>query len=100
MSGRDWDGKTYDRISGPMQDMAGPVLDRLDLRGDETVVDAGCGSGRVTEQLLARLPRGRVIAVDASEKMLAAARERVSADRVTFLHQDLAALDLGQGEQA
>jgi trans-aconitate 2-methyltransferase len=100
MSGRDWDGQTYDRISGPMQDMAGPVLDRLELRGDETVVDAGCGSGRVTEQLLERLPRGRVIAVDASEKMLDAARRRVGSDRVTYLHQDLAALDLGEDERA
>lgn len=93
---REWDGRTYDRISGPMQDMAGPVLERLRLRGGETVVDAGCGSGRVTEQLLERLPRGRVIAVDASEDMLAAARERVGDERVTFLHQDLAALDLGE----
>jgi trans-aconitate 2-methyltransferase len=96
MSARDWDGKTYDRIAGPMQDMAGPVLDRLVLRGDETVVDAGCGSGRVTEQLLERLPRGRVIAVDASAAMLEAARGRVGSDRATFLHQDLAALDLGE----
>ena len=96
MTGRDWDGKTYDRISGPMQDMAGPVLDRLELRGDETVVDAGCGSGRVTEQLLERLPHGHVIAVDASADMLAAARQRVGEERVTFLQQDLAALDLGE----
>jgi trans-aconitate 2-methyltransferase len=92
---REWDGKTYDRISGPMQDMAGPVLDRLVLRGDETVVDAGCGSGRVTEQLLEKLPDGHVIAVDASAAMLAAARARVGEERVTFLQQDLAALDLG-----
>jgi len=91
---RAWDGRTYDRIAGPMQDMAGPVLDRLELRGDETVVDAGCGSGRVTEQLLERLPRGRVIAVDASEEMLAAARARCGSDRVEYLRQDLAALDL------
>ena len=56
MTGREWDGKTYDRISGPMENMALPVLGRLELRGDETVIDAGCGSGRVTEQLLARLP--------------------------------------------
>jgi trans-aconitate 2-methyltransferase len=92
---REWDGKTYDRISGPMQDMAGPVLDRLVLRGDETVVDAGCGSGRVTEQLLEKLPDGHVIAVDASAAMLDAARARVGEERVTFLQQDLAALDLG-----
>jgi trans-aconitate 2-methyltransferase len=97
---REWDGKTYDRISGPMQDMAGPVLERLALHGDETVIDAGCGSGRVTEQLLERLPDGHVIAVDASTDMLAAAQARVGTERVTFLHQDLAALDLGEDRHA
>ena len=91
---RDWDGRTYDRISGPMQDMAGPVLARLPLNGDETVVDAGCGSGRVTEQLRDRLPRGRVIAVDASAAMLEAARERCGDDRVEYVQADLTELAL------
>jgi trans-aconitate 2-methyltransferase len=97
---RDWDGRTYDRISGPMQDMAGPVLDRLELRGDETVIDAGCGSGRVTEQLLERLPHGRVIAVDASAAMLDAARARVGEERTTFVQSDLASLILDEPADA
>jgi trans-aconitate 2-methyltransferase len=54
------------------------VLDRLPLRGDETVLDAGCGSGCVTERLMERLPHGRVIALDASPSMVAAARERLA----------------------
>jgi trans-aconitate 2-methyltransferase len=74
---REWDGQTYDRISGPMQALGQVVLDRLPLRGDETVLDAGCGSGRITEALIERLPRGRVIGVDVSESMVAAARERL-----------------------
>lgn len=74
---REWDGKAYDRISGPMQALGQAVLDRLELAGDETVLDAGCGSGRLTQALIERLPRGRVIAVDASESMVAAARERL-----------------------
>ena len=60
----------------------GPAARRLgrqragsaELRGDEVVLDAGCGSGRVTAQLLERLPRGRVIAADNSPAMLAEAR--------------------------
>ena len=74
-----WDGASYDRVSGPQAAMGLGVLERLALAGDETVLDAGCGSGRVTEALVQRLPRGRVIAIDASESMAAAARERLAA---------------------
>src|SRR5436305_334515 len=71
-----WDAKTYDAVSDPQVEMARPVLERLPLTGDETVLDAGCGSGRVTELLLDRLPRGRVIAVDADAAMVAPACAR------------------------
>jgi trans-aconitate 2-methyltransferase len=74
---RTWDGQSYDRISGPMEALGLAVLERLELRGDETVLDAGCGSGRITQALIERLPRGRVIAVDASQSMVDAARERL-----------------------
>lgn len=67
------------------------MLDRLDLRGDETVPDAGCGSGRVTEALVERLPDGHVVAFDGSPSMIDRARERLGrfGDRVTFLVGDL-----------
>ena len=93
---RDWDGGSYDRISAPMLAMGLDVLDRLHLRGDEVVLDAGCGSGRVTEALLARVPHGRVIAVDGSASMIAAARERLGAHaNLELVHADLMHLDLG-----
>jgi trans-aconitate 2-methyltransferase len=67
------------------------VLERLPLDGGETVLDAGCGSGRVTEQLLERLPHGRVVATDAAPSMLAEARTRLErfGDRVEFVECDL-----------
>src|SRR5690349_4717963 len=68
---RDWDAATYDRVSDAHARWGATVLDRLTLRGDECVLDAGCGSGRVTEQLLSRLPHGQVVALDASPTMLA-----------------------------
>jgi trans-aconitate 2-methyltransferase len=88
---RDWDGATYDRIADPMARWGANVLDRLELVGDETVLDAGCGSGRVTELLAERLPRGRVIALDGSLSMVAAARGRLAAfgDRVSYVVADL-----------
>jgi trans-aconitate 2-methyltransferase len=96
---RTWDGSSYDRISGPMEALGLAVLARLELRGDETVLDAGCGSGRVTEALIGRLPEGRAIAVDASASMVAAARERLpGADvrRLDLLELDLPSLGLSE----
>jgi trans-aconitate 2-methyltransferase len=92
---REWNASVYDRVSGPQVAMAGPVLDRLELRGDETVLDAGCGSGRVTEMLLERLPEGRVIAVDASPTMIEHARAAL-AGRATVLQADLLELELDE----
>jgi len=90
---RDWDAASYDRVSGPQVAFAGPVLDRLELRGDETVLDAGCGSGRVTQLLLDRLPDGHVIAVDAAPSMVDLAREALG-DRAEVHRSELTALDL------
>jgi trans-aconitate 2-methyltransferase len=82
---RDWDAATYHRVSDPQVAMAREVLERMELRGDETVLDAGCGSGRVTLMLLERLPRGDVIAVDAAPSMAEQARATLPEDRVTVM---------------
>jgi trans-aconitate 2-methyltransferase len=90
---RDWDARTYDRVADPMTRWGSTVLDRLPLRGDERVLDAGCGSGRVTEQLAERLPDGHVIALDGSPSMIGAARERLApfGDRIEYVVADLGA---------
>jgi trans-aconitate 2-methyltransferase len=93
---RDWDASTYDRVSTPQQQWAEAVIDRLRLRGDETVLDAGCGTGRVTQLLLDRLPRGRVIAVDGSAAMVAEARELLDPARAEVQQADLTELELGE----
>jgi trans-aconitate 2-methyltransferase len=88
---RDWDARTYDRVSEPQVRWGTAVLDRLPLDGDERVLDAGCGSGRVTELLADRLPRGRVIALDGSPSMIDAARDRLARfdPRIDYLVADL-----------
>ena len=53
---REWDAETYDAVSDPQFEWGMEVLERLELRGDEVAVDAGCGSGRVTAELAERLP--------------------------------------------
>ena len=92
---RDWDAATYERLAGPITAMGADVIDRLVLRGDETVLDAGCGTGNVTRVLLERLPHGHVIAVDAAPSMVEQARELLPAD-VDVRQADLLELDLGE----
>ncbi len=90
---REWDAETYDAISDPQFSWGMEVLERLELRGDEDAIDAGCGSGRVSEQLLGRLPNGSLLAVDASEAMVRKARERLG-ERASYLVTDLAELQV------
>ena len=92
---RDWDASTYDRVSTPQVEWAKPVLERLALGGHERVLDAGCGSGRVTELVIASVPRGRVVAVDSAPAMVAKAREALG-DRAEIHLQDLAELRLNE----
>jgi trans-aconitate 2-methyltransferase len=96
---REWDASTYDRVSDVQEDWSRGVLERLELKGDETVLDAGCGSGRVTKILLERLPEGRVIGVDASQSMIEAARKALPA-RTEFIVSDLLDLELDQAVDA
>ncbi len=97
---REWDSSQYHQLSDPQFQWGLKVLERLDLRGDETVLDAGCGTGRVTAELARRLPQGQVIASDVSENMLRSAREYLEpqfGERVSFLHADMTDLPL-EGE--
>lgn len=95
----EWDAASYHRLSAPQFSWGRLVLERLSLRGDETVMDAGCGTGRLTAMLLERLPRGRVAAVDLSQNMLEEARAHLGprfGGQVRFVRADLAGLPFGE----
>ena len=72
---REWNSSEYHRLSQPQVSWGKKVLSRLRLHGDELLLDAGCGTGRLTAELLQALPRGRVVALDISQNMLRSARE-------------------------
>jgi trans-aconitate 2-methyltransferase len=90
---RDWDAAAYDRVSDPQLGWAREQLERLDLHGDEVVLDAGCGSGRVTALLVDLVPGGRVYAVDVAPSMAEHARQALG-DRAVVFCQDLVELQL------
>jgi trans-aconitate 2-methyltransferase len=94
--GTPWDAHTYDRTSGPQQAWAGEVLGRLaGIARDARILDVGCGTGRVTELLLELVPQGQVLAIDASQEMVALARERLG-PRVRVWCQDALELELDE----
>src|SRR4051794_15769629 len=92
----EWDASTYDRSSAPQQEWASDVLARLtDVAPDATVLDVGCGTGRVTEALLELVPRGRVLAIDASAEMVRLARDRLG-DRARVWQENVLDLELDE----
>lgn len=100
---REWNAPTYHRVSAPQFAWGQAVLDRLVLAGGETVLDVGCGTGRLTALLLDRLPRGRAVGIDLSTAMLATARQELPAAaraRAAFVHADAAALPIAGAADA
>lgn len=89
---REWNSAAYDRISAPQFSWGKKVLERLTLRGDELILDAGCGTGKLTGELLSQLPQGRVIGLDLSRNMVTKARENLASRfprQIFFLAADL-----------
>src|SRR3954447_9584004 len=94
---RDWDAGTYTAVGAAVHAFGHALLDRLVLEGDETVLDAGCGTGEGTRDLLGRLPEGRVLAVDGSAQMIERAEAELGDDpRATLQVKDLLELDLDE----
>ncbi len=96
---REWNSAVYHRLSGPQVSWGKKVLARLQLHGDEVVLDAGCGTGRLTAELLEVLPRGRVVGIDLSQNMLSSAREHLAdkfGNRLTLLACDFLHLPFRQ----
>jgi trans-aconitate 2-methyltransferase len=94
-SAREWDAASYASLPMPHVEWGRRTLERLPLSGNETVLELGCGTGRDTAALLDRLPSGRVLALDGSERMVEHTRERcggpdgTAGGRLTMLHADL-----------
>jgi trans-aconitate methyltransferase len=67
----EWNASDYYRQSSLQQAMADEQLALLTLEGNERVLDVGCGDGKITAEIAARVPRGSVLGVDPSQHMIA-----------------------------
>lgn len=95
MSPHNWNAADYDRTNAGIIELGLEVADRLDLRGNETLLDAGAGTGAVSQRVAERLPDGQLIALDAAPQMVAFARERfANAGNVEVVQADLSGFDL------
>ena len=88
----EWNAASYHKVSGPQTSWGQKVINRLRVDGDERTIDAGCGSGRLTADLMERIPSGHLIAIDRSWNMLMTARANlrpVFGSRVMFAQVSL-----------
>jgi trans-aconitate methyltransferase len=91
-----WDPNAYHQHASAQTGWGREVHDRLVLRGDEHVVDLGCGDGRLSAELAARLPRGAVTGIDADPGMIAFAGRRHGRENVTYVQADVRRFWLGR----
>ena len=85
-----WRGADYAQHSSLQAAMADEVLARLQLRGDEQLLDLGCGDGKLSARIAERLPRGAVLGVDASASMVAYAQQQFGGGRWPNLRFEVA----------
>ncbi len=89
-----WDAETYDAVSGTQEKWAKSMIDTRKWTGKENLLDAGCGSGRVTKILSKVITKGKIYAIDNDSNMVKKARENLfGIDNVEVLQADL--LDIG-----
>ena len=84
-----WDPSQYSRYGDERSRAFFELLARVTVDDPAAVVDLGCGPGELTATLLQRWPRARVIGVDSSPEMVAAAQEHEIEGRLSFVHADV-----------
>jgi len=90
-----WDAAAYHRSSAAQQRWAEELIGKLALRGEEALLDLGCGDGKITAMLAQALPRGRVVGIDNSAEMISFAQRAFPSEQcpnLTFQCRDAGAL--------
>jgi trans-aconitate methyltransferase len=87
-----WNAADYANNSKGQEHWAQELLGLLELRPDDRVLDIGCGDGRNTAAIAARVPRGEVVGVDLSEDMVSHAARHHSSGNLRFMQADASRL--------
>lgn len=88
----EFDGEKYKKASRHQKEWGNKLISSLHLKGNETILDLGCGDGILTEQLSLLVPDGCVLGIDASAGMIKKAEQNVR-DNLKFRHMDINEMD-------
>jgi trans-aconitate 2-methyltransferase len=95
-----WDPDDYHKNSPEQHRWGLELLDKIALRGNERIIDLGCGDGKISAEIATRVPLGSVLGIDKSEEMIRFAREHFSQERfpnLNFMAKDIRDLDFDRG---
>ena len=93
----DWNATTYDHISDAQESWGHEIIEHRKSKGNERVLDAGCGSGRTTKILSIKVPQGKVIAVDSDSSMIRLANENlIKFSNIEFIKIDISQLEIAE----
>ena len=90
-----WDASTYDSISDVIESWGLDLIEHINWKGNEIVLDAGCASGRLTKIISTKIPKGKVFAVDLDSSMIKIANERLTKiSNVKFIQSNICDIEL------
>jgi trans-aconitate 2-methyltransferase len=90
-----WDAETYHKVSDIQESWAIELLEKIKISESEIVMDAGCGTGRVTKIIANKVKRGKVYAVDLDENMIINAKKNLKdLSNIVFVKSDLSDVKL------
>ena len=88
----EFDGEKYEEASAHQKEWGRRLISEIKLRGNERILDLGCGDGVLTAEIAHLVPKGCVVGIDASQGMINAAKKHCI-DNLNFILKDINVLD-------
>lgn len=91
-----WNAEDYADNSSAQELWANELIEKLDLKGNERLLDIGCGDGKITHSLAGKIVSGNVLGIDRSEDMIRLAEQKFNMSNLSFATMDATALRLDE----